>query len=839
MKKKIEKLIALGLIAVTTVSLAACGKNGDAGEKFDKEAYKNLVFREAGVVEMENPGSEYMYYESLFTEDAVYSIYSKMVFNEPSTDEGVILPMPMGTPQASTDSVMIEEGDEVISEDGIAEDDIAEDDIAEDGIAEDDIAEDGIAEDDMAEDGEEGEILPDGGFDDPFAPVDVGTYNVTIKCIAMDFSGNKIADAEIALPEGYDYYSVCIDTEKNQLGVVLTDYEYKFYFYVYNMDGTEAWSKPFGNDIVYINNFRMLSDGKFMYVTEGKLVICDSELNVQHDISIDAEAYVGGIVETPAGEVYANIEELDEEGYYCMKSNIVDVETGVLTEVSEIPETVQYARMSDGVGEYDAIIAKENGIFGFDFADCVLQQIMGYVESDILYSYSTEVYAIDEETVYILNRNEQTWVMESISIMKKVPAEEVAEKDVLVLGMSYYDTGMAELVVDFNKKSETSRILIKDYTQESADWEECEKMLDNDIISGNMPDIVMLNNLGQINKYMEKGAFASLDSFLENDAEIDAGDMFPNLREALSYKDELYMITPGFYVNTYAMKSKYVTGGAKMGIEELEKLEAQLGKNAFFNFTKQEVLNIMFSNNYDSFIDLESGKCEFDEDFMALLEYASKYPEEINYDEQDYDTYTVAFRKDNAIIDSCFIYDFYNFNRAEKGIFGEEITMVGCPGGEGSGANLELSGGFAISDKSKHKDAAWQFIREFLMLEVETDEGYGGYSYGIPAMMSTAAELGKHQMKKQFYLDEYGNKVEVDDYFWMGDQEIVLEPITQDRVDYVIEYIKTVEKTSFYDEQIMNIIDEEAAPFFAGQKDAKQVTDVIQSRIQTYVNESR
>ena len=94
-------------------------------------------------------------------------------------------------------------------------------------------------------------------------------------------------------------------------------------------------------------------------------------------------------------------------------------------------------------------------------------------------------------------------------------------------------------------------------------------------------------------------------------------------------------------------------------------------------------------------------------------------------------------------------------------------------------------------------------------------------------------------MQKQFYLDEYGNKVEVDDYYWIEDQEIVLEPITQDRVDYVIEYIKTVEKTSFYDEQIMNIIDEEAAPFFAGQKDAKQVTDVIQSRIQTYVNESR
>ncbi len=41
------------------------------------------------------------------------------------------------------------------------------------------------------------------------------------------------------------------------------------------------------------------------------------------------------------------------------------------------------------------------------------------------------------------------------------------------------------------------------------------------------------------------------------------------------------------------------------------------------------------------------------------------------------------------------------------------------------------------------------------------------------------------------------------------------------------------------DEELINIISEETEPFFKGQKSASDVSNVIQNRIQVYVNENR
>ncbi|MDE6203707.1 MAG: hypothetical protein K2G19_09565, partial [Lachnospiraceae bacterium] len=41
------------------------------------------------------------------------------------------------------------------------------------------------------------------------------------------------------------------------------------------------------------------------------------------------------------------------------------------------------------------------------------------------------------------------------------------------------------------------------------------------------------------------------------------------------------------------------------------------------------------------------------------------------------------------------------------------------------------------------------------------------------------------------------------------------------------------------DETLLNIINEEAAPYFSGAKSAKDVAGIIQSRVQIYVNENR
>ena len=50
--------------------------------------------------------------------------------------------------------------------------------------------------------------------------------------------------------------------------------------------------------------------------------------------------------------------------------------------------------------------------------------------------------------------------------------------------------------------------------------------------------------------------------------------------------------------------------------------------------------------------------------------------------------------------------------------------------------------------------------------------------------------------------------------------------------------IYSLNKRSYYNQNIINIVNEEAASYFEGQKSAKEVAQIIQSRVQIYVDEN-
>jgi multiple sugar transport system substrate-binding protein len=49
--------------------------------------------------------------------------------------------------------------------------------------------------------------------------------------------------------------------------------------------------------------------------------------------------------------------------------------------------------------------------------------------------------------------------------------------------------------------------------------------------------------------------------------------------------------------------------------------------------------------------------------------------------------------------------------------------------------------------------------------------------------------------------------------------------------------IKSITRTAEYDQTIADMVTEEAAAFFAGDKSAEDTARIIQNRVNTYVNE--
>ena len=93
-------------------------------------------------------------------------------------------------------------------------------------------------------------------------------------------------------------------------------------------------------------------------------------------------------------------------------------------------------------------------------------------------------------------------------------------------------------------------------------------------------------------------------------------------------------------------------------------------------------------------------------------------------------------------------------------------------------------------------------------------------------------------MEPYTYIDENGNEVVVEDTYWIGGEEVVIAPLTQEEIDGYIEYMKTVNHVYSLNADILNIITEDAAIFFAGQKTAAEVAKTIQSRANIFLAEN-
>ena len=92
-----------------------------------------------------------------------------------------------------------------------------------------------------------------------------------------------------------------------------------------------------------------------------------------------------------------------------------------------------------------------------------------------------------------------------------------------------------------------------------------------------------------------------------------------------------------------------------------------------------------------------------------------------------------------------------------------------------------------------------------------------------------------------YVLDENGERIPVSKGGWgMADGTTYeIYAITQEQADQLKNLINNTTKLANYNDSIFDIVSEQAAAFFAGQKSAEEVAKLIQSKANIYVNEQR
>jgi ABC-type glycerol-3-phosphate transport system substrate-binding protein len=406
------------------------------------------------------------------------------------------------------------------------------------------------------------------------------------------------------------------------------------------------------------------------------------------------------------------------------------------------------------------------------------------------------------------------------------------------MGGYYIDYDVRKMAFDFNKNNSDYKIKFVDYSSydEEGEYGAGIEKMNMDIVSGNTPDIIVLAEDMPVSSYINKGLFTDLSGYVNRDPERRNVEFLTNIMDALRTGDKLYQIMPSFFVGTVAMKTRFTDGKNVLSIKDCKDLMDKMGVKAdaaFGIMPRDSFLEQGLYYSGDNYIDWENKKCNFDgESFIEFLEFANQFP--ASYPDSAWEEYKDTLYLDNeALFNIVHLNGFRTYSYMRDVQFGEDISFVGYPNDLGINNSVIVPyNRLAISSQSQYKDAAWEFIKIFL-----SEEYQDKVEYSFPIRKSSFDKLGEESTHKEYYMDG-DKKVEYDDTYYVGGQEVVAKPLSKEDVVNITNFVKSLSLMCDVNSSVNNIIFEEASAFFSGQKSAKEVADIIQSRLSIYVNEN-
>lgn len=816
-KMRWKKAAALLMASVMMVSMAACGKNdkGSSGSKEKKENKKEMTYEESDL-QIDGIKGDISSYQ--VADDRIYFFTTDWVEND-TGEEG--------------DSA--EEGSEEDTKEDAASEETSEEDTATEEATEEDTEEasEDSSEDVSSEEDTEEEDTEEGEEDTSEEGVTGTSYYYVYSMKADGTDLQELGSPQLNENEYINYMLVKSDgTIQFLLGAYDQKSEKTQYSLVaYDENGKEASredvTKVLGlTDESYLNKALIDDKDRYVFATDQAIIVLDKDLKKVCEMKPDSN-YVEGIAKTKDGKILV----ADSSGDKGAKVQILDVDAQKWGESYKLD--LQYFSSSDALMngiEYDFYYKDDAGIYGYDIASKKSTKVMDYVASNISSDNSYSITPIAKDTMMGTTWDESG---SKVVIYKKVDPSTITDKETITVGAMYVDDNVKKAAIAFNKKNNKYQIEFKDYSNE----EDPQTKMNADIIAGNVPDILCLSGLS-VNQYVEKGILEDLTSYYEKDSDVSVDDMIPSVARAMQIDGKYYYIAPGFYVNTLVGAAKTVGTEPGWTMDDLKKLlDEHKDARPFYSENKNDNLYSFITMNISDYVDWSTGECTFDgQDFKDILEICNRGTnEETDYSE-DSPSEPSLVKEGKVLLTNGGSLDMESVELYEA-MFNGDITFIGYPNKDKDGSYFSFDKQLGIYSKSKNKDAAWEFLKTFLTKEYQGDRDN---LYSNPTRQDAFDMLVKSKTATKKYTDELGNEVEPLESGWgWDDLNVDIGPLTDKQAQMYIDLVNNTDKTGEYNDEIGNIITEEAKAYFSGQKSLDETADIIQNRVKTYVNENR
>lgn len=624
----------------------------------------------------------------------------------------------------------------------------------------------------------------------------------------------------------------------------------------------------------YFNSYIVDAQGNIYISLSTCIRVCDKSGNVLFTTpeSNDNE-WLNGLIFTNSGVPAVYKYSYSDTG---SSSKLVEIDLNAKGYGKEYELGSSINTIYNGSGDYLCYSSSDTGIVGVRADNLQTESVLNLLNLGIDNSNINSMAVNDDGSFVTVGYDYSGMTARStLSLITPIDSSEVKEKKVLTLGCFYIDWNIRSQIAEFNKTNEDYTIYATSYSEsnDTSDYTAALTKFNNEILAGNVPDILLISSGMPYNSYASKGLFADLYEFMDKDDVYNRDAFMPNVLKAMEKDGKLYEITPSFTVQTYAAKKSLVGDATSLTMDQANQILASMPEGATLTNDSQTMTASNFLSTaitFSNFVDYTNATCNFDSpEFKAILETAKKYPAEIDYDAlyNDNPNYWMeqetACRENRALLYSVYFNDFSIYTNTRDAYFGEDISFVGFPGSGASNATgsvISTGSEIAVSSKSKYKDGAWEFIKLVLDNAVgEQDSGNYGVAitsdasvaeaadeavkritsqyYGLPVVKSQLQALGQQATIPQTYTDTDGTVQQVDNTYYVGNTEVKVNLITQDEVNMLIDYFSTVDTIARYDESLTDIINEEANAYFKGTKSVDEAASLIQSRASIYLSE--
>ena len=456
-----------------------------------------------------------------------------------------------------------------------------------------------------------------------------------------------------------------------------------------------------------------------------------------------------------------------------------------------------------------------------------------------LYHYGDHGYYLDtlyrmcrgkNQTLHILAQCDGDMLFLTYDLTKQ---DFVSSKQEITLALCLQNVGLEDVIARFNRQSSQYSVTVM-LPEQGEDLERFRSRIQMELAAGRGPDLLGDEGFTDMEALVKSGYVECLDG-----QGFETLDCLEGVLEVSMVDQKLYGIPYDFSLDFAAYRTSDMEGEDSLTVEKLmDKVRSSEAKILQDSLAPSQVI-LKYALSDDSnkdYIDWEKGESHLTEEpFLELLEFAGEY----------------GYRGMNVAVDAEDIYadatlpgtrgmtsfagfkDFYE-------VLGTNICMLGYPRSEGYGIYLNTRTIY-LSSQSERKEGAMTFLKYLLSEEAQTryalhDYSKEMFSSGETFWMADHADFPVNKAALEALMtEEFGERPDAQ---WIEQEAYEAMTYTEKQRQQFIFLVENAHPALDLGE-VAEIMNEELAPYFEGTKTAEEVVEILNRRVQLYLDERK